>query len=136
MLFSFLWGGKRDPIKRSLICQDYKRGGLNMVNIEAFVNSMKVTWLKRFVETEAEWAKVIAAELPFIHDIFCYGSMKLQKISKEIKNQFWKDVVQAFASFSRAYNPGIPQILSESLWFSDHTRFSTSIIREWYQKGF
>ena len=107
-----------------------------MVNIEAFVNSMKVTWLKRLVETEAEWAKVIATELPFIHDIFWYGSTKLQKICKEIKNQFWKDVVQAFASFSRAYNPGIPQILSESLWFSDHTRFSTSIIRQWYQKGF
>ena len=135
LLFSFLWGSKRDPVKRALVCQDYTHGGLGMVDVQAFVSSLKLTWLKRLTKTNAEWIKVIATELPNINTMLCYGSSKLQKISAEIKNPFWKDVIEAFASFSRTHNPGIPYILSESIWFSDYTKFRTSIIKQWYQKG-
>ena len=33
LLFSFVWGGKRDPIKRARLVQDFSSGGLRMVNL-------------------------------------------------------------------------------------------------------
>ena len=135
LFFSFLWGGKRDPIKRAKIIQDYLFGGLRMVDVQAFVKSMKLTWLKRLMISNAEWVQLVDAELPNIQDVLNYGSIRLQKMSTRIHNQFWKDVINAFAWFSREYKPDALQILNESLWFSDHTKFKCSIIHEWNLKG-
>ena len=64
-----------------------------------------------------------------------YGNSKLQKVSTKIKNHVWENVVEAFSSFSQLYSYDIPEILSESLWFSDHTKYKCSIINEWNDRG-
>ena len=85
LFFSFVWGGKRDPIKRAKVIQSYELGGLHMVDIQGFVKSMKLTWLKRLMTSNAVWAQLAAKELPDIQDILCYGTKKLQK--SNIKTQ-------------------------------------------------
>ena len=42
-LFTFLWDNKPDKIKREYVTQDYINGGLRMVNIECFIQSLKLT---------------------------------------------------------------------------------------------
>ena len=113
LLFSFLWGSKRDPVKRNKACQRYENGGLQMVDIEAFVKSMKLTWLKRMLTSKAEWSHIAQKELPDIHSLVCYGSEKLQSINGNIANEFWKDVITAFIDFSKVFSPTYPEILSE-----------------------
>lgn len=135
LLFNFIWAGKRDPIKRAKLIQDYSLGGLRMVDVSAFEKSMKLTLLKRLATSKARWSEIIATEIPGIQDTLFYGSRYLERITEKINNIFWKDVLGAFACFSRSYNPDIPGMLSESLWFSDNTKFHRSIISSWYLKG-
>ena len=52
-----------------------------------------------------------------------------------MNNPFRKNVLEAFAAFSSAFRPKMSQILSESIWFSDHTKFKCSIINDWNRKG-
>ena len=135
LFFQFLWAGKRDPVKRAKIVQDYAHGGLRMLDLLSFVKSMKISWLKRLATTNAVWGEVVSNELSRVQDILTYGSKKLLKISAEINNPFWKNVINALADFSSIYKPELPQILSESIWFSDHTKYKCSIVSSWNKKG-
>ena len=49
--FEFVWGGK-DRIKRKILYQDYRFGGLRMNNFEIFVKSQRLMWLKRLLNEE------------------------------------------------------------------------------------
>ena len=64
-----------------------------------------------------------------------YGTYQLQKIVCQKGNPFWADVVRALVFLLRAYSPTVEDILSESLWFSDHTKFKDKMIRQWDERG-
>ena len=84
-----------------------------MVDVTAFADSLKITWLKKYMITYAQWTQLVANEIPNIQNILCYGSKKLKAVSKDMNNVFWKDLVTAFARFTDLYKPEIPDILSE-----------------------
>ena len=48
---SFIWDGKPDKIKRSTLIQNYEKGGIKMINIENFIMSLKVTWIKKILDS-------------------------------------------------------------------------------------
>ena len=136
LLYQFIWAGRRDPIKRAKLIQNYTNGGLSMIDIQAFVNSMKLTWLKRLMQSQAQWTKVSVLELPKpIQEIMSYGNKFIRKIKVKVTNQFWKDVLEAFELFTREHIPDTEEMLSESIWFSDYTKFTGSMIRSWHSRG-
>ena len=49
-MFEFLWEGKPDKIKRKTIIQNIENGGLKMIDIELFINSLKASWVKRLTD--------------------------------------------------------------------------------------
>ena len=46
--FEFLWNGK-DRIKRKIMVQDYKNGGIRMTNYRLFVKAQRISWLTRLL---------------------------------------------------------------------------------------
>jgi len=48
-MYSFLWNGKPDKIARTTIKRQYDEGGLKMVDINAYINSIKAAWVKRIL---------------------------------------------------------------------------------------
>ena len=51
IVFRFLWNSK-DKIKRKVVCNEFKRGGLRMVDIDNMIKSLKLTWISRLVASE------------------------------------------------------------------------------------
>ena len=49
-LFKFLWKNKRDKIKRTSLYQDYKDGGLRMIDIETMVKALRLAWIPRLLK--------------------------------------------------------------------------------------
>ena len=59
LLYSFLWDNKPNKISQKQITNDYLHGGLKMVDIEMFILSQKVAWIRRlFVSPESPWVQV------------------------------------------------------------------------------
>ena len=81
-----MWAGKRDPVKRAKVTQNHSNGGLYMLDLQAFVKSMKMSWLRKLFTAKMEWQEVIRNQLPDIQDILLYESKKILKISGSIKN--------------------------------------------------
>ena len=49
-MYTFLWDGKPEKVKRKTIIQNYEKGGLKMIDIEKFMQAQKITWIKRILD--------------------------------------------------------------------------------------
>ena len=50
LFYSFLLDNKGDKMKRSVMINDYKNGGLKMVDIASFTKSLKTAWIKKYLD--------------------------------------------------------------------------------------
>ena len=46
LIYKFLWNGK-DKVTTVSVIYNYEGGGLNMVDIESMIKSLRLSWLKR-----------------------------------------------------------------------------------------
>ena len=47
MLFNFVWGSKRNPVSRRRLCQSVLENGLEMVDLDSYLLSLKIKWSLR-----------------------------------------------------------------------------------------
>ena len=59
LLFSFLWKYKKDKIKRNVVCQPPENGGLNFINFEIMVKSLRLAWIARLISNSNDNWKAI-----------------------------------------------------------------------------
>ena len=88
-LFAFLWGNKPDKIKRDYITQDYRMGGLRMVNIELFAQSLKLTWMNKLFKSEPPlWLNLFENTISPVSKIASYGSTWCDILRKKTRINF------------------------------------------------
>ena len=46
MIYNFIWGEKKDRIQRTDLSKDYSKGGLKIIDIAQYLNSIQISWLK------------------------------------------------------------------------------------------
>ena len=51
-MYNLLLDEKTEQIKRDILTDDYKNGGLKMIDKDMFIKSLKISWIKRIVESE------------------------------------------------------------------------------------
>ena len=135
LFFAFVWGNKNDKVKRTKLVQHYSKDGLNMMQIESFIKSMKLSWLKRLSNTRADWTVLARPELPNIWHLLTHGVKRLNILRRKTKNVFYIDLLEALIQFNKGYSPSDKEILTESIWFSDCTKYGTIIVKRWDNRG-
>ena len=54
------WGNNSpDKIKRAVITQNYKEGGVRMVNVYMFMNALKITWIRKILGKENKYSLIV-----------------------------------------------------------------------------
>ena len=101
LLNDFLWGGKSNKIKKQISNQTIDRGGLNMVNLEQFINALKVTWFRRFLNEETKWKTLLMKGSPKFKLVYKVGPAIAEEVHHETRNPFWKDSLKAFLIYSK-----------------------------------
>ena len=54
IMHEFLWDKKPAKIKKDTIIQNYEDGGIKMIDIKKFINSLKASWIKKILELKAD----------------------------------------------------------------------------------
>ena len=49
IFYKFLWDGKGDKIKRSIMVGDYENGGLRMLDLNSFKKALKLSWMRKYL---------------------------------------------------------------------------------------
>ena len=96
--FQFLWNGKQNKIKKSVVCKPYEDGGLRMIDVYSFLCSMKLTWLRR-ITAESHCREFVLNMYPELGLLYKKGGEYANVIMQRINNPFWRDVLKHFKKF-------------------------------------
>ena len=98
-MFSFMWDYKPDKIARNKIVQNYKNGGLKMIDLENFIDALKSSWVKRMLyQPTTKWAKIYSDMLENNGNLFIFKcNLKSSNIdSLELKSKFLTECLKGW----------------------------------------
>jgi len=104
-MFRFLWKNRKDKIKRTRMYQDLSSGGLQMVDIELTIKSLRLAWIKRLLfRDNCNW-KVVPDYFFNKHG----GLNFLLRCNYNVKYlrhipTFYRDILIAFDEIKTLYN--------------------------------
>lgn len=143
MLYKFLWNNKPDKISRKLIAQDYNQGGLRMIHIENFVKGLKITWIRRMIQTsnEVDWISLFEnTHETSLNLILKRGDSYTYDLSKKSNNKFWKETLLFTSQLHSILLNRIKEIndlTNTPIWLNSHIKIDGKPIlyRTWNVKG-
>ena len=59
--YDFLWDSKGDKIKRTEMINEYNKGGLKMIDLQSFNESLKIKWIKGYLDdnNKGKWKSFV-----------------------------------------------------------------------------
>ena len=134
--FIFLWDGPA-KIKQNVVVKQYCEGGLRMINLKAFINSMKLTWLRRVILSNGPWQSIVNDTIN-LNKLLVFGSCYAIDVQNKIKNKFWIDVLRAYSDVLQLSGENTEYyILSSPIVYNNTITIGSKpiYIKEWDQKG-
>ena len=74
LIYQFVWNNKPDKIKRIQITQGYENGGLKLTNIPIFIDSLKITWIRRLIVAQnSQWVSLFESTITKKEKLYLWG---------------------------------------------------------------
>ena len=128
---NFWCDNKKVKTKQKMLCNDYKDGGLNSVDIEHEIASLKYSWVKRlYTENFIEW-KIIP--LHYINKLFgknfkFHSNLNIPKNTLSYFPSFYKDMLILWTKYY-SNKPSLPStIISQYLWFNSFVKIDSKVV--------
>ena len=121
LIFKFLWDGKKDKIRRTIIINKIENGGLNMIDFECQMKALKAAWIPRLYEKNNMFNKIpyfffdkLASNLDIVLKMNDFSFKEIIQIPT-----FYRQVLHAYGECQD--NKSINQmkdyeILQETIW--------------------
>jgi hypothetical protein len=143
--FSFIWDSKPDKIKRDVLYKPYGEGGLKMVNIQLFNESLKLSWIKRLLSNkEGTWKYLVFYQFKIIdvlQELFFKCNLSetdfLLYYCEANVNRFWKNVLQTWCKRNCQSPLNYNKVCNQILWCNTFIRVQNRPVfyNDWYQCG-
>ena len=137
LMFRFIWRKKDcnrrafEKVKRSVLCCEYERGGLNMINVIQMQSAALFHWVARLTrENHDEKWKLIVKQIfsSFGTNLTCfYSNVKCRNFKglHLIKSYFWKSVLQAWLDKNKH---DISQPVPTFLWNNSFMTYQGTVL--------
>jgi len=104
----FLWKGT-DKVTRLSTINEYENGGLELIDLESMIKSLRLAWLKRiFGENDGAWKSYLRVSLK------SHGGLFLFYHNYDIKDHYVPSLFYSELYFSGGQNSGTVLILKEN----------------------
>ena len=129
LIFNFVWNGKQDRISRQTAIKTVRKGGLNIPDIRNYIYALKLSWIRKFRNTNHKWASIAGIVYPFLQNLECYGSAITTKYTNI--NPFWTHVFRAYRSFCVCATPqNANELLSEPIFYNEKITVGNKVIKK------
>ena len=138
LFYNFLWDGRRDKVKRQTITQNYKVGGIRMIDVQAFIVSLKITWIRRFIRMKTKYSGLISKICPLIDEMSKFGVNYLKLNLHKVENEFWNNVIKSYVAFVDLIKPEHwSQFCTVQLWYNPFIKVGGSCVfyKSWLHGG-
>ena len=116
----------------------YAQGGLNMVDVEKFISSLKASWIKRIHSQDSKWVSLLEAECPEITNISILGGECVNPSRLKYKNPFWIDVFNAYREFVDKCGPMTKtEFKGEPVFYNKNIKIDKKsvMLKSWFENG-
>ena len=142
MFYNFLWNDKGDKIKRNIMILVLRRG-LKMIDIASFNQSLKATWIKKYLDKEncGSWKSFFDSELDkYGGEATLTGNLNIKDSRNIIKlsDPFYKEILEIWSEAN--YEENIMSdyhLRSSPLWYNSLKRVENRPVfyKDWFLKG-
>ena len=138
IMYDFLWDSKPSKIKKDTVIKNYEDGGIKMIDICKFINSLKCTWIKRIGQlNETNPLKhIYAMELKKYGENLIFESILTETDIKDyFKNRFLKNILIAWKNILNFNEKNIT--LKTVIWNNSNFRSGDKPIfyKKWFENG-
>ena len=107
-----------------------------MINVNAFITSLKVTWLRRLLilPDNDNWSTL--SKINF-NKIVSMGDAYSGMVTKDLRNPFWKNILESWSQYIRSFKiDSLVKVIYSPLWGNSQINGNRNdIVNEWYNKG-
>lgn len=138
LCYKFIWNNSNDRVKRSTLTQSYKYGGLKMIDINLFMNSLKLTWLRRLLTMDNKCSHLAEIVCPSLKLICIFGNDYIKRKLQDDQNPFWRDVLNSFLILSSSISPlNSIQANAVNMWYNPEIKVGGSSVyyKRWFNAG-
>ena len=130
--FQFLWNNGPDKIKRSHMILDFGIPCLRTYN-----DSLKLSWIKRYVCSENAWKDLIEDQLPKAALFFTCGDKSLSRSIVNRINPFWEEVFRTWDSFKKCFEVDSENVRLQPLFLSSYFKRNREVLwnKSLYEAG-
>ena len=137
--YEFVWSNKPDKISRKQMCQLYRDGGVKMTDIFLHTKSLKISWIRRFINDSLNdnftlhmFQSFLPPSYPSL-ELFM-GSEYYKRLANLMSNSFWKEVLLAFSDLTESTTENIS---CQPLWNNPRIKLNNDVIyvKSWCAKG-
>ena len=121
LFYNFIWNGP-SKIKKTVLVKEYEEGGLKMINIDAFISALKITWIRRLIMDGGKWANIIHTYISS-KELINFGDSYILNQLTNMTNPFWLDVLKSLLTFTKLKEPNnIDNILQTPVFYNENIR--------------
>ena len=138
MFHKFIWQSSIDRIKREVLCQEYNNGGLKMIQLNNYINALKIGWIRRLIRGNSKYKILFETIHTSINDLLNRGETYIEEIKSNCTNKFWWDVLEAWKKLILKLKPtSASDIMGISIWNNGNIRIDNNAVfyRRWYSKN-
>ena len=139
IMYAFIWDNKPEKIKQNTLIQKYEAGGIKMVDIRKFIQSLLITWIKRLLAPNSNsfLKKIYISRLNnFDMDLYFECDIHKKDIQANFKdNAFLTDVLIACSKMNKKH--ATVYYSNEILWNNSNIKAGnrTLLYKKWLQTG-
>lgn len=140
-IYNFIWNGKPDKIKRNILKQNYENGGIKLTDIEAFLTSIKTSWVKRYLDKEnkGKWKYFFDQQLTIVGQELLFESNLDEKDVKSFLKQgtFLYDVLVSWCKLNAIHCKNDSNIGKQVIWNNSNIKLKGKPLfyLKWLEKG-
>jgi len=115
---------------------------LKMINLEYFIKSLKITWLRRLIQNEnSPWYVLFEKAICPVSQFVKFGSLWSKVLKENVTNPFWKEILEHWYEFTTNtnYDYGCSKSnkswLSMPIWYNDKLSKEILYLPKWFKKG-
>ena len=132
LLFNYIWNSKVDRVARTVVTKKFMDGGLNMVNLELFIKSLKLTWIRRLECSNTSWGGLLFSSMPDIFkNYILVGNQLIHRLLKNL-NPFWRDVFSSLMDLREIVKD---KVLETPLWYNELIKIDYKCVYSMYLDG-
>ena len=145
LVYKFIWNGKKDKVKRTVLSKSYYEGGLRMIDIDLYIKSIQTRWVIKIWENKSDnWTIIPRFYLnKFGKNLLLFKMnlcdvRNLNKAAFQNLTEFYKEIVKTWISIKGGQTK-IPKnfldIRKQVIWGNNFIKFNKNclLFNNWIQ---